>query len=154
MTTAASSPATRSCNGRTTLCDWHYIAPGKPIQNAFIESFNGRLRDEFLNEPSLVTDPCSISASNWRGDYNDHHVHISASADGHLPSSLRPSTRDVMRCCAAEMAPAPQPRRRYRPKYSNPKLLNELKLDKTWGQGHRQHLSSSSRLNSRSIYDA
>ena len=28
--------------------DWHYIAPGKPIQNAFIESFNGRLRDELL----------------------------------------------------------------------------------------------------------
>lgn len=36
--------------------DWHYIAPGKPIQNAFIESFNGRLRDELLSEtlfPSL-----------------------------------------------------------------------------------------------------
>jgi putative transposase len=29
---------------------WHYIAPGKPLQNAFIESFNGRLRDELLNE--------------------------------------------------------------------------------------------------------
>jgi transposase InsO family protein len=29
---------------------WHYIAPGKPSQNAFIESFNGRLRDELLNE--------------------------------------------------------------------------------------------------------
>jgi putative transposase len=29
---------------------WHYIAPGKPMQNAFVESFNGRLRDEFLNE--------------------------------------------------------------------------------------------------------
>jgi hypothetical protein len=30
--------------------EWHYIAPGKPQQNAFIESFNGRLRDELLNK--------------------------------------------------------------------------------------------------------
>jgi putative transposase len=30
--------------------DWRYIDPGKPQQNAFVESFNGRLRDEFLNE--------------------------------------------------------------------------------------------------------
>ena len=30
--------------------EWHYIAPGKPYQNGFIESFNARLRDEFLNE--------------------------------------------------------------------------------------------------------
>jgi transposase InsO family protein len=30
--------------------DWHYIDPGKPVQNTFVESFNGRLRDEFLNE--------------------------------------------------------------------------------------------------------
>ncbi len=29
---------------------WHYIASGKPQQNAFVESFNGRLRDECLNE--------------------------------------------------------------------------------------------------------
>src|SRR6202162_2719022 len=29
---------------------WHYIQPGKPVQNAFIESFNGKLRDECLNE--------------------------------------------------------------------------------------------------------
>jgi putative transposase len=33
-----------------TRVGWHFIAPGKPMQNAFIESFNGRLRDEFLNE--------------------------------------------------------------------------------------------------------
>jgi transposase InsO family protein len=30
--------------------EWHYIAPGKPMQNGFMESFNGKLRDECLNE--------------------------------------------------------------------------------------------------------
>src|SRR5471030_1547116 len=29
---------------------WHFIAPGKPMQNGFCESFNGRMRDELLNE--------------------------------------------------------------------------------------------------------
>jgi putative transposase len=33
-----------------TGVDWHYIAPGKPQQNGFVESFNGKLRDECLNE--------------------------------------------------------------------------------------------------------
>ena len=45
--------------------EWHYIAPGKPQQNGYVESFNGRLRDECLNEgstsvylsPLLCTDP-------------------------------------------------------------------------------------------------
>ncbi|MBL3554156.1 transposase [Rhodovulum sulfidophilum] len=30
--------------------EWHYIAPGKPMQNGFVESFNGRMRDKLLNE--------------------------------------------------------------------------------------------------------
>lgn len=34
---------------------WHYIAPGKPMQNGFIESFNGRLRDECLNESVFIS---------------------------------------------------------------------------------------------------
>ncbi len=39
--------------------DWHYIAPGKPTQNAFIESFNGRIRDELLNGTLVcVPEPC------------------------------------------------------------------------------------------------
>ena len=30
--------------------DWHYIAPGKPMQNSFVESYNGSFRDKLLNE--------------------------------------------------------------------------------------------------------
>lgn len=35
---------------QNTGVNWHYIAPGKPMQNGFVESFNGKLRDECLNE--------------------------------------------------------------------------------------------------------
>lgn len=56
--------------------EWHYIAPGKPIQNAFIESFNGRLRDELLNE-TLFTTLVQARAllGRWRADYNDTRPH-------------------------------------------------------------------------------
>jgi hypothetical protein len=50
----------------------HYIAPGKPMQNAFIESFNCRLRDELLNE-TLFTSlaKARVALRCWRADYND-----------------------------------------------------------------------------------
>ncbi|OUI79925.1 hypothetical protein HK22_09945, partial [Gluconobacter sp. DsW_056] len=35
--------------------EWHYIVPGKPQQNGFVEGFNGRLRDECLNEALLTS---------------------------------------------------------------------------------------------------
>ena len=49
---------------------WHYIAPGKPTQNAFVESFNGRLRDGCLNE-TLFTSmaPARAVLAAWRQDY-------------------------------------------------------------------------------------
>jgi len=55
---------------------WHYIAPGKPTQNALIESFNGRLRDELLNE-TLFTSLAQARAElrHWRVDYNDTRPH-------------------------------------------------------------------------------
>ncbi|MBR1294612.1 MULTISPECIES: IS3 family transposase [Bradyrhizobium] len=55
---------------------WHYIAPGKPMQNAFIESFNGRLRDELLNE-TLFTSlaHARVALRCWRTDYNDARPH-------------------------------------------------------------------------------
>jgi putative transposase len=55
---------------------WHYIAPGKPMQNAFIESFNGRLRDELLNE-TLFTSlaQARVALRYWRTDYNNARPH-------------------------------------------------------------------------------
>lgn len=54
----------------------HHIAPGKPIQNAFIESFNGRLRDECLNEYDFASleHARSIIAA-WREQYNRRRPH-------------------------------------------------------------------------------
>jgi putative transposase len=54
-----------------TRVEWHYIAPGKPQQNAFVESFLGRLRDECLNETlftSLAHARATLAA--WKDDYN------------------------------------------------------------------------------------
>jgi len=59
-----------------TAIQWHYIAPGKPMQNGFVESFNGRFRDEFLNEVlfSTLTD-ARIQIAAWKDDYNRHRPH-------------------------------------------------------------------------------
>src|SRR6188508_536386 len=51
---------------------WHYIAPGKPQQNGFVESFNGRLRDELLNETLFKSLPHARAVLEaWRRDYNE-----------------------------------------------------------------------------------
>ena len=57
---------------------WHYIQPGKPQQNAFIESFNGRFRDELLNETlfSNLHEARRI-IEDWRIDYNGERPHTS-----------------------------------------------------------------------------
>lgn len=58
--------------------EWHYIAPGKPTQNGFVESLNGRFRDECLNEHLFR----GLSAARriieeWRTDYNARRPHTS-----------------------------------------------------------------------------
>lgn len=74
--------------------EWHYIAPGKPMQNGFVESFNGRLRDECLNEhlfDSLRHARHIIAA--WRDDYNHNRPH--SSLDGLTPREyVNRSTKD------------------------------------------------------------
>lgn len=76
--------------------EWHYIAPGKPTQNAFIESFNARLRDELLNE-TLFTSLAQARAvlNAWKDDYNNARPH---SALGNLTPTEY----------AARSAPGPQ----------------------------------------------
>ena len=65
----------------TGRLEWHYIQPGKPGQNAFIESFNSKLRDECLNEHvfrDLAEARQIIEA--WRYDYNWFRPHSSLGA--------------------------------------------------------------------------
>ncbi|QXF12470.1 IS3 family transposase [Sphingopyxis terrae] len=67
--------------------EWHYIAPGKPMQNGFVESFNGRLRDECLNETlftSLAHARFVLDA--WRHDYN--HVRPHSKLGGRTPAEI------------------------------------------------------------------
>jgi len=60
--------------------DLHFIEPGKPNQNASIESFNGRMRGELLNEhafPTIFHARSAIEA--WRVDYNEGRPHTKSS---------------------------------------------------------------------------
>ena len=56
--------------------EWHYIAPGKPMQNGFVESFNGRMRDELLNE-TMFRDMAHARSTirAWAADYNEERPH-------------------------------------------------------------------------------
>ncbi len=91
------------------LEDWAYrrgvqldfIRPGKPIENAFIESFNGRLRDECLNVHQFTSiAEAQTKIEGWRLDYNQRRPHGSF---GHLTPSEFVAQRQVM--TTAEGAP-------------------------------------------------
>jgi putative transposase len=59
-----------------------FIRPGKPVENAFIESFNGKLRDECLNVNSFESIAAAVQkVEDWRRDYNMFRPH---SAIGNL----------------------------------------------------------------------
>jgi len=59
-----------------TGVEWHYIAPGKPQQNAFAESFLARFRDECLNEEVFASlAEARVVIERWRVDYNTARPH-------------------------------------------------------------------------------
>ncbi|MBE5075130.1 IS3 family transposase [Erythrobacteraceae bacterium E2-1 Yellow Sea] len=82
--------------------EWHYIAPGRPMQNGYVESFNGRMRDELLNETLFMSMAhARVEIATWVDDYNRERPHSSldyetpaafaAKLDKQWPASLRPA---------------------------------------------------------------
>ena len=82
--------------------EWHYIAPGRPMQNGYVESFNGRMRDELLNETLFLSMAhARVEIAAWVEDYNRERPHSSlgyatpaafaAELDKQWPASLRPT---------------------------------------------------------------
>jgi putative transposase len=72
--------------------EWHYIAPGKPMQNGFVESLNGRFRDECLNEHLFRNLPAARRLiEEWRIDYNACRPHTSLG--GLTPSEFATRSR-------------------------------------------------------------
>jgi putative transposase len=72
---------------------WKYIAPGKPYQNGSVESFNGKLRDECLNENWFLSlKDAKMLIEDWRYEYNNERPH--SALGGRTPNELR---EDVMK---------------------------------------------------------
>jgi putative transposase len=70
--------AARKLDAWTYACDvrLRFIQPGKPSQNGYIESFNGRLRDECLNEHWFMSvDHARRLIEEWRTEYNNDRPH-------------------------------------------------------------------------------
>lgn len=115
--------------------EWHYIAPGKPIQNGFIESFNGRLRDELLNE-SLFSSlaQARFALGCWRADYNGSRPHSQLGWRTPSGDTFTPIRAGIWRC-AMPMAPRQLPSLPPSNRATQTPRANSG-LDKTWGQGH------------------
>jgi len=89
--------------------EWRYIAPGKPMQNGFIESFNGRLRDESLNETLFISlAQARVAIALWRADYNiaGPHSQIAWRTPDEFASTFTPRRALALRYANAS-APAP-----------------------------------------------
>jgi len=78
--------------------DWRYIAPGKPTQNAFAESFQGRMRDECLNEHLFFSiNHARAIVAGWVEDFNTARPH---SAIGYMTPAAYAATLKPQRAPA------------------------------------------------------
>ena len=110
--------------------EWHYMASGKSMQNAFIESFNGRLWDELLNETLFsALGQARATLGSWRSDYNGSRPH---SAIGWQTPSAFAATFHPRRDLPLRQIPPLTP-----PTRQDPPARTNSPLDKTRAQ--RQH---------------
>lgn len=89
----------------------HYSQPGRPMQNGYIESFNGRMRDECLNQHDFLTvaEVRAITQA-WRHDYN--HVRPHGGLGGRTPRQAaleKPERAEPAALCAPASPLANQP---------------------------------------------
>jgi hypothetical protein len=112
-------------------------SPGKPQQNALIESFNGRLRDELLNETLFISlAHARAILAEWHLDYNTIRPHSSL---GNLPPAhyaqlSAPTSHGTGRCApSGATRPAPLPHRAEQAQMTN-RLYSSL--DEKRGSGH------------------
>ena len=136
---------------------WHFIAPGKPMQNGICEAFNGRMRDELLNETIFYDlDHVRSTLARWTAVYNQKRPH---SALGYLTPAefagaftatgdrLRPAA-PITRCSAG--APAPNSTRESSPNWMNVRgsqqrgasTISALRLRPLWMSAHRRRVRS------------
>jgi putative transposase len=86
-----------------------FIQPGKPTQNAYVESFNGRLRDECLNQHTFLSlEHAEAIVEDWRQDYNQVRPH--SSLGGRSPEEYASELTDSVPPLGAELKdPVPTP---------------------------------------------
>jgi len=107
--------------------EWHYSAPGKPMQNGFIESFNGRLRDELLNETLFSSlNQTQTTQAKWRDDYNQNRPHSQLGWKTPVEFASSFATPGLWRCAIWRTS-------HQSPSYKTPETNSNL--DKTWGHG-------------------
>ena len=94
---------------------WHHIAPGKPTQNGFVESFNGRMRDELLNESLFFgLDHVRQRLAAWTTDYYSAGPHSSigyqtpAAYATHLNRTVRTAAQCGNSAARPVVRPAPK----------------------------------------------
>ena len=97
----------------------HFIEPGKPVQNAFIESFNGKMRDECLNEHWFTSlGEARETIEVWRRDYNEVRPH----------SSLGNRTPQEFTACGAALRSPTAPSELHRREEQKQETTRELAL--------------------------